>query len=210
MQPLQRSYTLIAPIYDLVVDRATRHARRASLAALGDVTGKRILIAGIGSGLDIPLLPQGADYVGLDVTPAMLRRARRYDRNVALHQGDVMAMPYADACFDAVVMHLILAVVPQPLRALREAARVVKPGGHIAVFDKFLRPGQRAPLRRLLSPFTGRLATRMDVVVEELLAACPDLKRINDEAALTGGWFRRILLEKVITEPDVITQQGSM
>jgi phosphatidylethanolamine/phosphatidyl-N-methylethanolamine N-methyltransferase len=197
-RPLRVSYTLIAPVYDLVVDHATRAARRHSLAGLGELSGRRVLIIGIGTGLDIPLLPPAGEYVGVDITGAMLQRARRRDRGVTLHQGDAMALPYADGTFDAAVMHLILAVVPDPPRALAEAARVLRPGGRIAVFDKFLRPGQWAPLRRLASPVLGCLATRTDVIFEDVVAATPDLTVRHDDPALAGGWFRRVLLEKVL------------
>src|SRR6185312_11381414 len=101
-----------------------------------------------------------------------------------------------DAAFDCVVLHLIVAVVAHPANALAEAARVVKPGGELLVFDKFLRHGERALLRRALSPLASRIATRTDVVFETLLDAVPDVRVMSDEAALAGGWFRRIRLEK--------------
>ncbi len=63
-------------------------------------------------------------------------------------------------------------------------------------YAKFLRPGQRAPLRRLLSPLLGRIATRTEVAFEQVLAAAPSLHVVSD-IALSGGWFRRILREKV-------------
>ncbi len=200
---LRHSYTLLAPIYDLVVRRATQVLRKRSLHRLGDVMGQTILVAGIGSGLDIPWLPVGARYVGVDITPAMLRKARhqRGDVVVALHAGDVMALPYPSDAFDTVIMHLILAVVPHPEKALMEAIRVVKPGGHILILDKFLRQGQRAPLRRWLSPIMGRIATRTDVVFEDVLATClrsgqRSLEVVSDDPVLAQGWFRNILLRK--------------
>ena len=71
---LRRAYTLWAPFYDAMVDTPFRESRKRSLAGLGDVHGQRILLDGIGTGLDLPFLPRGASYVGLDLTPAMLRR----------------------------------------------------------------------------------------------------------------------------------------
>ncbi|MEO5574490.1 MAG: class I SAM-dependent methyltransferase [Gammaproteobacteria bacterium] len=161
--------------------------------------GKKILIDGIGSGLDIPHLAPQAQYIGLDLTRAMLKRARRSaaieGKDITLHQGDAMRLPYQDAQFDAVIMHLILAIVPHPERALAEAERVLKPGGLIVILDKFLRPGQWAPVRRLISPLLGRIATRTNVVFEDVLRHCPQLKVVHD-VALSFGWFRRIVVRK--------------
>lgn len=197
---LKHTYTMWAPVYDLIVDRATRAMRRRSLDRLGDVAGRDVLLAGIGSGLDLPWLPAGARYHGIDLTPAMLSRARRLaDRlnlDIRLQTGDAMALPYGSGTFDVIILHLILAVVPYPDRALGEAVRVARPGARLLILDKFLRPGQRAPLRRMINPVISRLATRTDVVFETLLAAHPSLQLIEDSPALAGGWFRHILLEK--------------
>lgn len=111
-------------------------------------------------------------------------------------QGDSMALPFAPHSFDYVVLHLIVAVVPEPQRCLGEAARVLKPGGRILLFDKFLRRGQRAWLRRSLSPLAGRMATRLDVVFEDVLETVPGLHVISDQPVLVRGWFRLIELQK--------------
>lgn len=197
---LRAAYTLWAPLYDPLVAAATRSMRRRSLDALDAGAGDTVLLVGVGTGLDLPLLPDGPVYTGIDLTPAMLERARRRaarsGRSVDLQAGDAMALPFADGVFDRVVMHLILAVVPDPARALAEAARVVKPGGRIVVLDKFLRPGQRAPLRRLMAPIVRRLATATDVVFEDCLRQVPELERECDEPAMAGGWFRHIQLRR--------------
>lgn len=194
---LKTSYTLIAPFYDSAIERATRTARRASLAQLPNAPG-RVLVNGVGTGLDLPLLPQQHRYVGLDLTAAMLQRAlpRSGGLDFLPVLGDAQALPFADASFDHAVLHLILAVVPAPQACLAEVARVVRPGGSILVFDKFLRRGQPALLRRLLNPVVRRLATRLDVVFEDLLAGAPSLRVASDRPALSGGWFRLIRLTR--------------
>ncbi len=194
---LQHSYTLLAPLYDLLVAKPSLKARQKSLLRLTASDEQQVLINGIGSGLDIPLLPYGPVYHGIDLTHAMLQRARcRSHDNLRLYQGDVMQLPFNDDHFDWIIMHLILAVVPHPQQALIEAERVLKPGGTILILDKFLPPGRPAPLRRLLSPLSGQIATRLDVVFEELLVSTPNLTVIEDQPALLRGWFRMISLRK--------------
>lgn len=200
---LRSSYSLIAPLYDLVIARPMLGARARSLQELPAEVPGRVLLSGVGTGLDLPLLPVLHRYTALDFNAAMLARARL--RGANLHDGslqvdwvlgDSMALPFGDQHFDHVVLHLILAVVPQPVLCLREAARVLKPGGSILLFDKFLRPQQSALLRRALNPLSRRIATRMDVVFEEVLHEVPQLQVVSNVPLLAGGWFRGIVLYK--------------
>ena len=195
---LKTSYTLIAPFYDRAIDRATRAARRASLAQLPQNPG-RVLIDGIGTGLDLPLLPAQHHYVGLDLTAAMLARglSRRAGLDFTATQGDAQHLPFATASFDHAVLHLILAVVPNPNACLAEIARVVIPGGSVLIFDKFLKRGQPALLRRLANPLVRRLATRLDVIFEDVLAGTNGLRLEHDQPALASGWFRLVRLSRV-------------
>lgn len=194
---LKTSYSLIAPFYDAAIERVTRGIRRQSLSALPQ-TASRMLLAGVGTGLDLPHLPPQHRYVGVDFNRPMLRRAlpRAGHLDFLPVQGDVHALPFAEASFDGAILHLILAVVPQPERCLGEIARIVRPGGHIVVFDKFLRRGQTALVRRLANPLLRRVATRLDVVFEDVLASVPQLSCENDRPALAGGWFRLIRLRR--------------
>jgi phosphatidylethanolamine/phosphatidyl-N-methylethanolamine N-methyltransferase len=195
---LRRSYSLIAPLYDLFIARPLLQARIRSLRALPAINAGKVLLSGIGTGLDLPLLPKLHQYTVLDFNAAMLERAKPRGAGLQVEWvlGDSMALPFPDAHFDHVVLHLILAVVPQPGRCLSEAARVLKPGGTIIILDKFLRPHQTALLRRALNPLSRRIATRMDVVFEEVLNAAPQLQQVSDVPLLLGGWFRGIVVEK--------------
>lgn len=197
---LKHSYSLLASIYDPLIESSTAHWRQYSINQISPDEKKNILINGIGSGLDIPFLPAEHHYVGTDITPAMLKRAEKRAAqsacNINLQIADSMALPFNDQSFDIVLMHLILAVVPDPAKALAEANRVLKPGGKIHIFDKFLKPGQLAPCRRLINLFSRHIATRTDVVFEELLAVEEELTLRHEEPALARGWFRFIVLEK--------------
>lgn len=195
---LRASYSLIAPLYDLVIERPMRLARTQSLRALPIDAAGSVLLSGVGTGLDLPLLPKLHRYTALDFNAAMLARAkpRGTELNVDWVLGDSMALPFDNEQFDHAVLHLILAVVPQPVLCLREAARVLKHGGSIILFDKFLRQQQPALLRRALNPLSRRIATRMDVVFEEVLREVPQLEVVSNVPLLAGGWFRGIVLRK--------------
>lgn len=158
----------------------------------------RVFLGGVGTGLDLPHLPPQHRYVGLDLNRAMLGRAMPRTRHIDFLpvQGDTQCLPFADASFDHAVLHLILAVVPEPKLCLSEAARVLRPGGQLLIFDKFLRRGQPALLRRLANPLLRRVATRLDVVFEDVLGGTPGLSLEFDQPALAGGWFRILRLRK--------------
>lgn len=198
---LRFSYTLLAPFYDSIVASATQKMRLTSIQRLNYPSSQNILINGIGTGLDLPFLPKQHHYTATDLTPAMLDKCKlrlnQSDLEIDLHIADVMRLPFNDNQFDVVLMNLILAVVPDPLLALQEASRVVKPGGKIYIMDKFIRAGQFAPTRRLLNFFIRHIATRTDVVFEGLLEECPELNLIADKPSLMSGWFRLIDIQKV-------------
>jgi len=196
---LQLSYSFLAPFYDLFASPVFRAARRASLAALPRDGRNTVLLNGVGTGLDLPFLPRGHRYVGLDLTRAMLQRCvrRAGGHEFAAVEGNCLALPFHDGSFDHAVLHLILAVVPDAARALSETVRVVRAGGSILVFDKFLRGNQRAPLRRLLNPLAARLVTRLDVVLDDVLPAVPGVRVVSNKPAAAGGWFRLLRLERL-------------
>jgi len=194
---LKHTYRFIAPVYNAIVARATYSMRKKSIEQISDIQNKKVLIAGIGTGLDIPLLNNSAEYHGIDITAGMLRKVPKNSLDsLNLCIGDVMNLPYNNNTFDIVIMHLILAVVPDSQQALIESARVTKPGGSIIILDKFLRPKQKAYFRRLISPLIGQIATRTNVVFEKLLERCSTLSLVSDEATELSSWFRRIELKK--------------
>ncbi len=194
-------YTLWAPAYDAIVGAAGFNtARGLSIDRLRLASGDRVLIVGAGTGLDLGLLPPNVDVTAIDVTPAMLkhleRRAAGTGRSVATRIMDARQLAFPDSSFDAVVMHLILAVMPQPERGLREAVRVLKPGGRIAVFDKFLMDDERPSLRRrLLNAVAKPLFSDLNRRLGPLISGTR-LVTEHDEPVAFGGTYRVVTLMK--------------
>ena len=98
----------------------------------------RLLDAGCGTGeLSGNLVNRGFNVIALDLGFESIHRAHaKYSKeniNIPFVQGDVYRLPYKDGCFDAVVISEILEHLEKPQDALREAARILRPGGHIIV-----------------------------------------------------------------------------
>lgn len=149
----RKTYARIARVYDFV-DLPFEYFRYRSIRPLlfKGLSG-RILDAGVGTGRNIPFYPAGAEVLGIDLSPAMLRRAeRRRARSparVELAEMDVTSLALPDACFDAAVASFLFCTLPQErqLPALSELARILKPGGALRLLD-YTRP--RSPWRRAI------------------------------------------------------------
>ena len=194
-------YTFWAPVYDRIAGAVGfEKARRESIDRLRLAPGDRVLIVGAGTGLDLEFLPPGVDVTAVDVTPSMLkrlvRRAENTGKSVTSRVMDARELAFPDASFDGVIMHLVLAVMPQPARGLSEAARVLKPGRRIAVFDKFLRDAERpSAKRRLLNAFAKPLFSDMNRRLGPLVAAA-GLTIEHDEPVAFGEMYRIATLVK--------------
>lgn len=197
-------YSLWAPGYDAFTWPFIP-MRRRSIAQLSLRPAERVLLVGAGTGADLPLLPEGVDVLATDLTSAMLARAEKWVRasperarrmRVAVMDGQALDLP--DGGFDAVILHLILAVIPDPARCLAEAARVLRPGGRIAVMDKFLPENARPSLlRRAANLVSGLLVTELNRRFGEILERSGAPLRIErQEPAGLGGFFRIVLLRK--------------
>jgi SAM-dependent methyltransferase len=113
--------------------------------AIRDIIGQdrlhAVLDLGTGTGRMLELTAPVADRaVGVDQSPAMLNLARtRLERaglrNVQLRQGDIYALPVERDGYDLVIVHQVLHYLDDPSRALREAARALRPGGRLVLVD---------------------------------------------------------------------------
>jgi len=195
-----RRWDLYAPHYDRFIAFDRHRLRSIELARLAP--GERVLVCGCGTGQDLPLLPAGLDVWAFDASPGMLEKAVRRPcaSQVRFQLMDAQRMAFRGASFDCVVLHLIVAIVPDPLACLREAARVLKPGGRIALFDKYHDGAGKPRLaRRALNPLMRLLATDLNVPLPRL-AREAGLCIVHEEPAMMRGLFRVARLEHAATQ----------
>jgi phosphatidylethanolamine/phosphatidyl-N-methylethanolamine N-methyltransferase len=192
-------WSLYAPVYD-VIGGLTRKARRRSFELLDLVPGESVLIVGCGTGLDFEFVPPGVSVDAVDVSPAMAQRAGRRAAELLpaarVQVMDATSLDFPDAAFDAVVLHLILAVLPAPAGCVAEVARVLRPGGRAVVLDKFV-PGDCRPgrARRVLDKATRVAATSITTCLERLFEDGP-LRIDRQEPSMLRGQFRLALLRR--------------
>jgi 2-polyprenyl-3-methyl-5-hydroxy-6-metoxy-1,4-benzoquinol methylase len=106
---------------------------------------RRILALGCGTGIEVRALKRltGPDtaVLGVDHSQMLIDAARQLTAdeglsdNVSYHTGDTHHLPYSDHDFDIVTLHTLISHVEDPQQVLREAHRVVRPGGTVAIFD---------------------------------------------------------------------------
>ncbi|MGM0557804.1 MAG: class I SAM-dependent methyltransferase [Myxococcota bacterium] len=153
---IKHRYDRVAPVYDAlewVVEKVGFSRWRPRLWERAE--GERILEVGVGTGKNMAHYPDGRDITALDISPAMLERARRRaDRHgvdVDLVEGDAQDLPFEDDTFDSAVHTFVFCSVPDPVQGLRELNRVVKPGGQLLMLEHVL--SDKSILRPLMRWF---------------------------------------------------------
>ncbi len=188
-----RRYDLTNSVLTLGLDHRWRRRTRESL----DVTaGERVLDVAAGTGVStVELRRSGAEVVACDFSLGMLRRGRAKHATLDLVAGDALRLPFADAAFDAVTISFGLRNVADVDAALREFARVVRPGGRLVICE-FSRP-KRALIRWLyqgillpLLPALARLVSSNGPAYSYLVESIRSWPSQRDLArrVATAGW----------------------
>lgn len=159
----------------------------------------RVLEIGVGSGLNFPLYKKQVEIVlGMDPSPRLLALARR--RAVAagvrteLLQGSATAIPLADNTVDTVVMTWTLCSIPDPLTALREMRRVLKPHGKLLFVEHGISP----------EPAVERWQHRLTPVWRHVAGGC-NLDRNVDDLIRLAGFNLKELRTEYARGPRVMT-----
>lgn len=186
-----RRYDVTNTVLSFGQDRLWRTATRRALDLR---PGERVLDLAAGTGVSTAELSRsGAWCVATDFSQGMLRAGRH--RRVPMVAGDAMALPYADAAFDAVTISFGLRNVADIDVALAEMARVTRPGGRLTVCE-FSTP-VLAPLRTVYMEYLMKalpqVATAVSsnpdayVYLAESIRAWPDQQGLAERIA-AAGW----------------------
>jgi phosphatidylethanolamine/phosphatidyl-N-methylethanolamine N-methyltransferase len=202
---VEKAYDRWAPVYDLVFGPVFERGRRAAIAAAEQVGG-RILEVGVGTGISLPDYSRDNRIFGVDISDAMLDKARERVAEFRLHhvEGlevmDAEHLAFPDASFDVVMAQYVVTAVPNPEAALDEFARVLKPGGEIVILS---RVGAEAGLRRTvehwISPATRKLGFRTEFQWERYVRwveGARDIRLVERRAIPPLGHFSLIRFGK--------------
>ena len=156
--------------------------------------GEVVVDLGSGGGLDVFLAakmvgPNGR-AIGIDMTPAMIERARANAAsggytNVDFYESTIDSIPLPDASVDCVISNCVLNLAPDKTAVFREIARVLKPGGRLAVSDIALKKELPEAIARSIAAYVGCIAgaIRIDDYRAGLLAAGFEHVEIVDSGA---------------------------
>lgn len=214
-------YAAWAPVYDQLV-AVLEEKRRKSLEIADIQRGEKVLLLGAGTGLDLPYLPPSAEITAIDITPGMIKRlktrAERLGINVDARVMDGQSLDFPDDSFDVVVLHFVLAVIPEPTRAIQEASRVLRPGGRAIILNKFCKDGSHPSFFiRIANRIARLLLTDITCQLKPLITAS-GLRRDYVEEIGFGGVFKIAILKKepvdemqnAETEPEAVPEQEEL
>jgi len=155
------------------------------------LSGERVLDLGSGSGMDVfaaaaKVGPRGS-VTGVDITPEQLARARRarWDETVSFHHARIEELPFEDGSFDTVISNGVINLSADKRRVFAEAARVLRPGGRLALADIVTEHqiAARTACQADLWAACIAGASQADLYLEDIAAAGLELRVVQDNPA---------------------------
>jgi phosphatidylethanolamine/phosphatidyl-N-methylethanolamine N-methyltransferase len=168
-------YHVWSHFYDVIWTAIVHRRTRKAIGQMGIQPGERVCDIGVGTGLALQNYPRHAQVLGVDLSEAMLRHAKRRARqgrmdHIALTVANALELPFPDNSFDHVMLSHVITVVSDPVRLVAETRRVTRPGGQIVIINHFQSTNRLiALIEKWLCPLCQQLGWRSDLPLAELL-----------------------------------------
>ncbi len=134
---MEKLYSFYCPYYDWIFGKLLGPGRRKAFNYLDRRPNQKVLEIGVGPGSTLEFYPPRTDFVGIDISAAMIGEAKKKAANLNsgsrfhLQVMDATTLDFPDNTFDVVMAAYVITTVQDPHRVCREIHRVVKPGGQI-------------------------------------------------------------------------------
>ena len=177
-QDVVRAYDRWAHIYDASFAIFTSYYQRKMIAQINQCQG-RVLDVGVGTGVMLPHYQPHLKVTGIDISPAMLKRAHmRVENHNLTHiqeliEIDAAKTHFPNNSFDVIAAAFVMSVVPDPKQVLRELDRLLVPNGDLFILNHFRHEkGLRWFVERMMAPLSSLLGWHPDMPLEDVCDNC--------------------------------------
>jgi phosphatidylethanolamine/phosphatidyl-N-methylethanolamine N-methyltransferase len=173
---IDRVYAKLTPIYDIIFGPILQPGRSRAIARMELRPGDRVLEVGAGTGINAPLYRRDCQVTAIDLSSAMLEKARERIawhglRNVRLLETDAAHLTFANDSFDRVYAPYMISVVPDPVKVALEMKRVCRAGGRIVILNHFRSEHPlMSRIERAITPLTIHVGFKADLAMPAFLA----------------------------------------
>ena len=181
LESIKKIYAGYSNVYDVIFKSFFYPRIKHAIHSMGIMSGDRILDVGVGTGLSLPLFPRYCKVIGIDLSSAMLKKARQKIKKLNLNhiellEMDAMNLDFPDNTFDKVLISHVVSVVPDPFMAMSEVKRVCKKGGRIVIINHFKSKNKvMAGMEKIFNPVSKKIGWRSDLCLDEFIEKA-DLK----------------------------------
>jgi SAM-dependent methyltransferase len=180
--------------------------------------GETVLDLGCGGGVDCFLAAQAVgesgQVIGVDMTPEMVRRARMNARqgaydNVAFRLGEIEHLPVADASVDVIISNCVINLSPDKPQVLREAYRVLRPGGRLAFSDIVATAEMPQAIKEDVASYTGCVAGAASLAEWETILADSGFTGVEitcdeESRSMIAEWFPGSGAEEYVVSASIV------